>query len=386
VIAQETDMSEYQYYEFRAIDRPLNEQAQKELRQLSTRAEIDSISLTNVYHYGDFRGNENEVLAKYFDVFVYVANWGTHRLKFRLPRGLVDREAMEAYITDEDRGEGGVSLWTKGDYVLVELLWREEGGGSWEEGSGWLDRLAPLRADLLAGDYRCLYLAWLGWAQTTDPEEEEEIIEPPVPPGLQKLTQPLRDLAEFLKIKADLIKVAAQASGPGGVVGPSTEELATWIASQPEERKNGWLLALAEDREPPPRFEILREFRTAWNAAHPKRNEDDSGRRTVGVLLAASKDYKATRQRQEAEEKARARAAHLDSLAGREKALWAEVETAVASKKPAEYDRAVTLIRDLIDLADREGRKEDALAKVAELRSRHKAKVSFLDRLRRAGG
>ena len=35
-------MSEYQYYEFRAIDRPLDEDERDELRALSTRAEITS--------------------------------------------------------------------------------------------------------------------------------------------------------------------------------------------------------------------------------------------------------------------------------------------------------------------------------------------------------
>ena len=39
-------MSEYQYYEFLAIDRPLSEQEQAELRELSTRARISATSFT----------------------------------------------------------------------------------------------------------------------------------------------------------------------------------------------------------------------------------------------------------------------------------------------------------------------------------------------------
>ena len=42
-------MSEYQYYEFRAIDRPLTSRQMGELRKLSTRAEITPISFTNEY-------------------------------------------------------------------------------------------------------------------------------------------------------------------------------------------------------------------------------------------------------------------------------------------------------------------------------------------------
>lgn len=42
-------MSEYQYYEFQAVDRPLGEADQKALRALSTRAQITTTSFTNSY-------------------------------------------------------------------------------------------------------------------------------------------------------------------------------------------------------------------------------------------------------------------------------------------------------------------------------------------------
>ena len=40
-------MSEYQYYEFRAIDRPLTDQQMRELRVISTRAAISRTSFSN---------------------------------------------------------------------------------------------------------------------------------------------------------------------------------------------------------------------------------------------------------------------------------------------------------------------------------------------------
>ena len=42
-------MSEYQYYEFQAIDRPLGGADQEALRALSTRARITATSFTNSY-------------------------------------------------------------------------------------------------------------------------------------------------------------------------------------------------------------------------------------------------------------------------------------------------------------------------------------------------
>ena len=91
-------MSEYQYYEFRS-DRPARstEEQMAELRRLSTRAEITPTSFTNTYHWGDFKGDPRKLMHEYFDAFVYVANWGTHRLMFRIPGNLLDAETAPAY-------------------------------------------------------------------------------------------------------------------------------------------------------------------------------------------------------------------------------------------------------------------------------------------------
>jgi hypothetical protein len=83
-------MSEYQYYEFQAIDRPLTDREMRELRAYSTRARITPTSFVNDYEWGDFKGNADDWMEKYFDAFLYVANWGTHVFKVRLPVRLLD--------------------------------------------------------------------------------------------------------------------------------------------------------------------------------------------------------------------------------------------------------------------------------------------------------
>jgi hypothetical protein len=89
-------MSEYQYYEFLAIDRPLSADEMGELRALSTRAEITPWSFVNTYDWGNFRGNPSTLMERYFDAFLYLANWGTHRLMLRVPRRLLDQKTAEA--------------------------------------------------------------------------------------------------------------------------------------------------------------------------------------------------------------------------------------------------------------------------------------------------
>ena len=52
-------MSEYQYYEFQAIDRPLTDEEMAELRSYSTRARITPTSFGNDYSWGSFKGDED---------------------------------------------------------------------------------------------------------------------------------------------------------------------------------------------------------------------------------------------------------------------------------------------------------------------------------------
>ena len=60
-------MSEYQYYEFQALDRPLTGSQMAGLRKFSSRARITPTSFVNAYNWGDFKGNRHEWMEKYFD-------------------------------------------------------------------------------------------------------------------------------------------------------------------------------------------------------------------------------------------------------------------------------------------------------------------------------
>jgi hypothetical protein len=89
-LVQRDLVSEYQYYDFRAIDRPLTKKEMAALRSISTRAAIATTSFTNHYEWGDLKANSSKLLEKYSDAFVYVANWGTYEFCIRLPQESVD--------------------------------------------------------------------------------------------------------------------------------------------------------------------------------------------------------------------------------------------------------------------------------------------------------
>jgi hypothetical protein len=91
-------VSEYQYYDFRAVDRPLTRNEMAALRSISTRAVITSTSFTNHYEWGDLKANPSKLLEKYFDAFVYVANCGTHEFYIRLPQESIDYRLLETMV------------------------------------------------------------------------------------------------------------------------------------------------------------------------------------------------------------------------------------------------------------------------------------------------
>ena len=212
-------MSEYQYYEFLTIDRPLDDQQQAEVRALSTRADITATSFTSEYHGGDFQGDPGKMMELYYDAHLYFANWGTRQLMLRLPRTQLSFEVAEQYCIDPN-----VVAWASGEHVILDLTSEdadEDGhADGHQDAQDTLPALAGLRAELAAGDLRPLYLAWLAaygiWERDEDAfdDEDEEELEPPVPTGLTALTAPQRALASFLRLDDDLLAVAAQASPP----------------------------------------------------------------------------------------------------------------------------------------------------------------------------
>src|SRR4051812_29221436 len=139
-------MSEYQYYEFLAVDRRLGERELREIRAVSSRAEITPTSFVNEYNYGDFKGDELEFLERYFDLHVYVANWGTHRFMVRLPKDAIDVGVAKRY-----GGKYDFMIHARRDAVILDFTSQEE-GGDWEEGEGYMRDLLPVRTELLRGD------------------------------------------------------------------------------------------------------------------------------------------------------------------------------------------------------------------------------------------
>ena len=376
-------MSEYQYYEFQAIDRPLGEADRAELQALSSRARVTSTSFTNTYNYGDFRGDPRKLVERWFDLHLHLANWGTRRLMIRLPKRFLDPSRIEVFLREVE----WVETWESGQNLIVDMHFPDEESeyAGWEEGEGWLGALAPLRAELLAGDLRLFYLLWLTAAQAGDLSDDEE--EPL--PGIGPLTAALDVFADFFHVDPDLVRASAErpADAHGGAI--SDDAVREAIAAIPEAEKTALLQRLV-DGDPHMAAEVRSRVREAVAPAAGERRER---RRTVAELRAraaairkeretAAAEQREAERRRQAELEEKARRMRLGALAARGAAsVWREVETEIERRNAAGYGRAVHLLRDLRALAEEDGSAKEFSERVRSLRDRHERKRRFIERL-----
>lgn len=131
-------MSEYRYYEFLAIDRPLTDDELRKLPSYSTRARLTPTSFVNEYNWGSFKGDADAWMERYFDAFLYHANWGTRVLKLRLPTALLDPATAAEYC-------GGECCYVRerADKLVVSFVSEDEDDSGWAEEDAEGPRSSP---------------------------------------------------------------------------------------------------------------------------------------------------------------------------------------------------------------------------------------------------
>lgn len=375
-------MSEFQYYEFLTIDRPLSAEDLAYVRSLSRRVQPTASQAVFTYTYGDFPGDPLKLLAKHYDVMLYLANWGSKQLAFRFPKAAIDQQALQPYYYAVEE----IELSTAGEHVILNIAFHEEEGLGWIEDEGQLAALAPLRDDIMRGDLRALYLAWLasaacGSANAEDDDEEGDdeaggdAIEPPVPAGLSQLSAPLRAFIELFEIDTDLVGAAALASPP---LKATTEPIERWVRLLPEAERNAFLVRAA--RGEPVGAELLRRLREAGGGAKPAAST--ASRRSFSAILAAAEQVQRQRYERERQEAERARLAKLEALAKREGQVWAQIPGLLAQRTASGYDQGVTQLAELRDLAVHRRQRAAFDAQLKDVLAPYASSAALLRRLR----
>ncbi len=377
-------MSEYQYYEFQAIDHPLSEADRQVLRDLSTRARITATSFTNSYEWGNFKGDPAKLMERLFDLHLYMANWGSRRLMIRLPARLVGRHLLDAFLDEVDCATLSVS----GENLIVDISCDEVESEDWDDGSGWLAALAPLRAEVLAGDLRLFYLLWLTAVQA----EVFEAGRPEPMPGIGPMSASLEAFAEFFGIDSDLVQAAAERSA-GAMASTSSEEAVRGIISAMTDTDKTAMLSRLFNGDPYVGAELRAKVRDRIASGA---DATPISARTVGELRAranaiglareeATAEKLAAEHKRRVQEAEKARQARLLAITRRGEGVWREVEAEIERRNATGYDRAVGLLLDLRAVAEERGAMPDFDKRLRAIRERHARKQQFVVRLAKIG-
>ena len=210
----------------------------------------------------------------------FSSNWGTNILMLRLPAAALPAKTAKAYCRSD-----AASVRVKTGNTILTFCSRDEDGNEEVTGEGLLATLVSLRADLMNGDHRALYLAWLLGVQEGAVDDDQ--LEPPVPAGLTELTGPLDAFVEFLRIDESLVAAAAQHSAPIGKTKLAKSAVAKWVRGLPAKDKDQLLTRIVTEDAQAVALEMRRDMQVANSPRVPATAVE---RRRVGALLRAARD------------------------------------------------------------------------------------------------
>lgn len=197
-------------YEFLAVDKPLDQKARAEVASLSRRTNPTRRRVSFVYNAEgyDIPSGWEPLMRDHYDV-MYSESYDWWTLAMAFPATKEQQEALGEYEFDGEDDLGIRVIWHE-DRVIVSVFCRldpgamvfhkhhkdyidetdeeeaQEEGMRYESEDPMLDLLIQVRAQLMAGDYRCLYAVWDEYGceeeEIEQDEDEEPWTAPPAPP------------------------------------------------------------------------------------------------------------------------------------------------------------------------------------------------------------
>lgn len=367
-------MSEYQHYEFQALDRPLTKDDLSYVRSLSSHVELTSNKVIFACSISDFKVNPRQLVERCFDAMLYQSSFGIQQIIFRFPRSLLSPALFAPYCIP-----GLLTVSMVPEHILLNLKIAEDEEIGWIREDDWLTKLVPLRDDLLRGDLRMLYLAWLIAAQV-NLEDDEDLIEPPVPPNLGNLSAALDSFVDLFGLDEDLISAAAENSP---FEEEDSEPLEAWIATLSEAERNDFLVRMARG-EPHIASQLLQRLRQL-NRSPLASEQPELPRRSVADLMAIAITQEKNRKIREQQIARQVRLAQLEALAPKEAIMWREVFRLIELKQTKAYDQAIEYLIDLRDLAEQQDTLPQFLDRIKKMRVDYGSRAGLMSRLQQAG-
>lgn len=333
-------MSEYQRYEFMTVDRPLTREQLEDVDGLSSHIEASSTHAVIEYHHGDFKHDPIKVLREFFDGFLYWANWGSPRLALRFPHGALPANLIDNYDFDEF-----VTFSKNSDYDILKIEFPDlQAPDMWTEYN--LGSMIGIRDELIEGDLRSIYIAWLaaqemiGIEEEDDEEYDTEQSIPPIPPNFKKLTSAQKALADFLQVNPSLLIAAAQHSEAGPA--KAKDDFAAWIERLPQARRNAYLLRLANN-EPGLSRQLVKELR-GLSQGETVTAFSPGQRVSYPELFFESEELQDRLDREQSEKQEKDHQQQMQYIHERLNEYWSEINQAVERKNSGGYDEALCLL------------------------------------------
>lgn len=226
--------------------------------------------------------------------------------------------------------------------------------------------------------FYCFFALYLAWLRAITLEYiDEDTLEPPVPPGLRKLSKPLHNFVELFDVDEYLLQVAVESSADREVI--SDDMINQAIAKLPHEECNEFLLRLAQG-EPHLSIELNRRLQKLIGISQPQSQQQ----RTIRQLLETAEQEREREEKRLAEEAEAKRIQELETLAKQEDKIWQDVNALIEKKQTKAYDEAVQILLKLQELAvykEQESVFQDRLNQIYE---QYRRRPGLLSRLRDA--
>ncbi|NLC35813.1 MAG: hypothetical protein GX772_05125, partial [Alcaligenaceae bacterium] len=298
--------------------------------------------------WGSLKADPADWMRRYFDAFVYCADWGYCLASLRLPKVVFSQIELESFThSDVLSIESSDAHW-----ILSWLLKESKNYDRFAEddGSGWMPRLIPLRDELMRGDLRPLYLGWLAAGDAL----HDDVLEPEVPAGLTDISPAQQALVEFLEIDPDMLEAAsmgsAMAASPHDEMLPISTWLDTWRTADMQDVLKTIALGRGQEAE-----RQVKSHYAAWLKAQ-RSASSDVPRRRVAELRELAQSAGERRRTREAEahakreaERRQKREAELRRIMDTPDKHWQAASAQASRGSASGYEKTVSLLKVLAE-------------------------------------
>ena len=207
-----------------------------------------------------------------------------------------------------------------------------------------------------------------------------DTMEPPVPAGLNQLSDALKTFISFLGIDEAMLVVATQKSVDRN---DAPLQLEKWVEKLSIKEQHGFLKRLSRG-ETGLSVLLNRRLHELANKTPFSDEGIGSGQRTAGELVQAAEEWRRRKQEDAYLKEELERKRLLEELAVKANDVWQQVQALIEEKKPKSYDSAIGLLKDLRELAEYRGNLEEFKEKIAEIQQTYSNRPALRDRILQA--